>query len=106
MGYNTVAVLFNDFDFESQPELGKRIKSAMRGYTWPDKGRRPTHFGCGEVISQDHADSEQVVVVGRNTGYRLDDCNALDMMTQEKLADALRRHGWSVKKPGRRKVAA
>ena len=110
MGFNTVAVLYNDFNFERQPDIGRRIHEAMRGWTWRDRDRLATHFGAGMVISQAHADYTQIVAVGRNTGQPIVECNDLDHYALGQIADALRRHGWTVKppvkKPKRKRAAA
>lgn len=66
MGINTVAVLFNDQtnEFRRSGPLGERIADAMTaGWSMRDRDRLATWFGCGQVISQAHADYSQVVVV-------------------------------------------
>lgn len=103
MGFNTVAVLYNDFDFSKQPDMHLRIHAAMRGWSWRDRDRLATHFGAGQVISQAHADYPQVVIVGKNTGYPLHEANDLDGVTLNYLAECLKRHGWTVKEPSLRK---
>lgn len=104
MGFNTVAVLYNDFNFaNATPALGSRIQDAMRGWSIRDRDRMATHFGCGIVVSQAHADYSQVVVVGRNTGQPLAECNDLDHYALDQIADALRRHGWTVKPPAKKR---
>lgn len=84
MGYNTVLVVLNDtVEMGARdPRLGETILSAVRAWT----GRRRRYDlqffartpnggagSYGEVISQDHADGHQVVIVHGNTGWRLDD---------------------------------
>jgi hypothetical protein len=102
MGFNSVAVLYNDFNFaNATPELGHRIQDAMRGWSIRDRDSMATHFGCGIVVSQAHADYSQVVVVGRNTGRPIVECDDLDHYALGQIADALRRHGWAVKPPKR-----
>ena len=103
MGFNTVAVLYNDFNFARQSDLGRRIDDAMRSWSWRDRDHLATHFGAGMVISQAHADYSQVVVVGRNTGHPIVECNDLDHYALGQIADALRRHGWTVKPPAKPK---
>jgi hypothetical protein len=101
MGYNTVAVLYNDHTHiirDSGP-VGKRIADAMQSWSIRKRDHLATHFGCGQVISQDHADYPQVVVVGRNTGRPLHECNDLDFYALDQLSDALIRHGYTVKPP-------
>lgn len=101
MGFNTVAVLYNDFDFAKERVLGKRIADAMRGWSIRDRDHLVTHFGCGIVVSQAHADYSQVVVVGQNRGRQIIECNDLDHYAIGQIADALRRHGWDVKPPAK-----
>lgn len=107
MGYNTVAVLLNDYTSEIREDgpIGKRIASAMQSWHARDRDPLAPWFGCGSVISQAHADYSQVVVVGRNTGAPIYECNDLDGHALDQIADALRRHGWTVKAPGKKKVS-
>jgi hypothetical protein len=104
MGFNTVAVLLNDFthELERDGRYGARIAQAMRNVGHRRDGLS-TWFGAGVCISQAHADYSQVVVVGKNTGQRLDDANDLDWYALKQLADALERHGWRVKPPARKR---
>lgn len=106
MGFNTVAVLYNDHhsDFERDGPLGKRIANAMRGWNERNRDTLATWFGAGKVISQAHADYSQVVVVGRNHGAPLAECGDLDWYALDQLEDALKRHGYTVKKPKKRKA--
>jgi hypothetical protein len=108
MGFNTVAVLYNDETHRIRGDgpIGSKIATAMM--RWDDRHRDPlaTHFGAGVVVSQAHADYSQVVVVGKNTGAPLSDCSDLDWYALDQLADALRRHGWTVKPPPPRKRKA
>lgn len=108
MGFNTVAVLYNDFNFADDATIGPRIQRAMRGWLERDRDRMATYFGAGIVVSQAHADYSQVVVVGKNTGKPIVECDDLDHYALGQIADALRRHGWTVKppaKPKRKKTA-
>lgn len=108
MGFNTVAVLYNDFNFaNATSDLGPRIQEAIRGWSYRDRDRNglATNFGCGVVVSQAHADYSQVVVVGQNRGRPLAECNDLDYYALDQIADALRRHGWTVKPPAKKKAA-
>lgn len=108
MGLNTVAVLYNDHHdiFASSGELGVRIAHAMRDYANRDRYPLGTNFGAGQVISQAHADYSQVVVVGKNTGKPIVECGDLDHYALGQIADALRRHGWTVKPPAKKRRAA
>lgn len=103
MGFNTVAVLYNDFNFATEQHIGERIRQAMLGWHGRDRDRMVTHFGAGMVVSQAHADYSQVVVVGRNTGSPIVECNDLDHYALSQLADALVRHGWTVKPPTKKR---
>jgi hypothetical protein len=106
MGFNTVAVLYNDFNFAKEPAIGQRIAEAMRGWSWRERDRLATHFGAGMVVSQAHADYSQVVVVGQNRGRMIVECDDLDHYALGQIADALRRHGWTVKPPAKPKRAS
>lgn len=103
MGFNTVAVLYNDQTsrFKTDPTIGPEIAKAMQGWSMRDRDRLAVWFGAGMVVSQAHADYSQVVVVGRNTGKPIVDCDDLDHYALGQIADALRRHGWSVKPPAK-----
>jgi hypothetical protein len=108
MGFNTVAVLYNDVDFAKQRMIGERIQDAIRGWSIRDRDHLATNFGAGMVVSQAHADYSQVVVVGQNRGRQIVECNDLDHYALGQIADALRRHGWTVKppvKPKRKRAA-
>lgn len=99
MGFNTVAVLYNDHwhEFAKDGPLGGRIANAMRNYP-PRESVTECWFEAGEIVSQAHADYSQVVVVGRNTGQPLDKCDDLDWHAIDQLKAALERHGYRVTK--------
>src|ERR1700721_4315801 len=100
MGFNSVAVLYNDFNFANPTgELGPRIQDAIRGWSWRDRYPMATHFGCGIVVSQAHADYQQIVMVGKNTGRPISELNGLDRMALDQMVSCLVRHGYSVKAP-------
>ena len=104
MGFNTVAVLYNDHTHRFQEDDGRisrDIAKAMRGWSMRDRDRMATWFGAGQVISQAHADYSQVVVVGQNRGRPIVECEDLDHYALGQIADALRRHGFVVKPPKR-----
>jgi len=105
MGFNTVAVLLNDFTHELQRDgrYGERIAQAMRNCGHKREGLS-TSFGAGSCISVAHADHTQIVVVGRNAGKPLSEATDLDIWALEQMADALLRHGWRVKPPVRKKT--
>lgn len=98
MGFNTVAVLYNDCSFADDVTLGNRIEQAMRSWSWPDN-RRDLHFGKGMVVSVAHADYTQIVAVGENRGRPIQDCNDLNYGPLMNMAECLIRHGWTVKPP-------
>lgn len=100
MGFNTVAVLYNDHTHRIAEDgpLGERIAKAMRMWSVRDRDPLVTHFGAGQVVSQAHADYSQVVVVGRNTGKPINECDDLDYYALQQIADALKRHGYTVRK--------
>lgn len=115
MGYNTVLVVYNDtVDWgEKDPEIGRRIHEAVRG--WSVRKHRPgatdifARFpqgggaSYGQVVSQEHADYSQVVVVGGNTGRPINECEELDWHATNQIAEALKRCGWTVKPPKRKR---
>lgn len=104
MGINTVAVLYNDMTniMRSNGRVGEELAAAMTsGWSLRTRDKLATHFTGGMVISQAHADYSQIVVVGRNSGAMLAECNDLDTFALNQMADALQRHGWTVKAPSR-----
>lgn len=103
MGFNTVAVLYNDFDFRKQPLLGEMIADSMRNWSWPNRSHLDLHFGCGMVVSQAHADHTQIVAVSRNAGKPIEDCNDLDYLALQRMAECMIRHGWTAKAPSKPK---
>lgn len=107
MGFNTVAVLLNDrtHEFEASGDLGRRIAAEMRSY---GDSRRvlPGWFGAGKIISQAHADYSQVVIVGRNTGCRIEDAKDLDWHAIDQMKRCLESRGYKVtKKPPPRSLS-
>lgn len=106
MGWNTVAVLYNDFSAEISQAM-PRLGAAMRAFSnHPRSSREEGHFGCGQIISHDHADGAQVVVAGRNGGERLFyDLPASDWALNA-AAEMLRWHGYAVRAPGEKRARA
>ena len=99
MCFNSVAVLYNDFNFaDAASDLGPRIQDAIRGWSMRDRDSMATHFGCGIVVSQAHADYTQIVAVGRNTGKPISEISNLDWMALRQLQECLERHGYKVTK--------
>lgn len=70
MGFNTVAVLFNDC---TGGEMPKEINDAVRCVDVGEPRAHLRRFGYGATICQAHADWFQVAVIGHNTGWSLDD---------------------------------
>lgn len=103
MGFNTVAVIYNDFTHELAKDgrYGSRIANAIRAMPSDDPSERS--FGAGMVISQAHADHEQVTIVGRNSGVAAEDAKDLGWAALQQMAECLERHGYKVTKP--KKVA-
>ena len=82
MGYNTAVVVMNDAlgAIKNDPKFGESLYNAIlevqRGeqvdvpaYTYHDGEVRGVHCNAATVISSQHADVPQVVVVKGNTGY-------------------------------------
>lgn len=106
MGFNSVAVIYNDCHGQLERDDGrisKLMAQAIRGWSWRDRDSNATWFAAGKIVSQAHADYSQVVVVGQNTGQPLSECNELDSWALAQCADALRRHGWTVKPPAKKR---
>lgn len=106
MGFNTVAVLYNDHTHRLKADDGtisREIAKAIVGYSYRDRDKLATWFGAGQVVSQAHADYSQVVVVGQNRGRPIVECDDLDHYALGQIADALRRHGWTVKPPAKKR---
>lgn len=106
MGFNTVAVLYNDHTHrlrEDDGSISRDIGRAMQHWSIRDRDRMATHFGAGMVISQAHADYTQIVAVGQNTGRPIQDCNDLNYGPLAAMAECLVRHGWTAKPPARGK---
>lgn len=102
MGFNTVAVIHNDFFDEIQKSgpLGARIAAAILSF--PPRRPEDAYFGAGKIISMAHADQWQVTVVGTNTGYIVGDTKGeLPPEVLEAVAKSLERHGYTVQRtPG------
>lgn len=98
MGLNSVAVLFNDFcgEIANSGRLGQRISFAMQEW---NPVERKGFFGAGRVISRDHSDGYQVVIVHGNTGQVVQDANDLPDMPLRQMAECLIRHGWTARPP-------
>ena len=95
MGNNTVAVLYNDMHRELA-EAMPRLGWAMRhfGFGGRSRAKEEAHFGCGQIISCDHASGYQVVVVHGNTGWRVGADEEIRPDVIRALCDAIDRSGW------------
>lgn len=96
MGNSAVAILHYDMHGEIKRSL-PRAAEAMRAMPG---SVMPQDFGVGAVVSWDHANEYQVVVVHANTGWRIgiDDNPPPDDVLLA-VSNALRAHGWRVEKP-------
>lgn len=105
MGYNTVAVLLNDFthEIESSPDFGKRLAQRMRDWS-PVDGNRHSGPHQTRVVSRDHSSGYQVICVHGNTGWRVEDplydkCFGDGSWQAFKyMKECLERHGYKVTK--------
>lgn len=98
MGWNTVVVLFNDLT----SEWDDRVAQAARAWRRNPRGLRGSGwFGFGQVLSMDHADGRQVVVVHGNTGRAMSPSDPAEQADLDALAMVLRGHGYTVRRPGR-----
>lgn len=111
MGWNSVAMILNDRlgDLAADPHAGEMIATAVRGINSNRRG--DNNFRYGQVISHDHADGYQVVVVHGNTGWRLRDSDPngwskLGWQALDQMAEALTKHGYRVTKMRKAKVQA
>jgi hypothetical protein len=70
MGFNASLVILCDRlgEIERDPEFGKKVAAAIREHGFPEKYRRTFITGQTQVVGVAHADTEQVIVVGGNTG--------------------------------------
>lgn len=107
MGFNTVAVIYNDHIHRLREDgpIGHELATAMTQWN----GRRDAclrgYFGAGQIVSMAHADYSQVVVVGRNSGCHVRDAKDLDWSALDQMKECLERHGFKVTKPRRAKPA-
>ena len=101
MGFNTVAVLYNDHtdDIRAGRANDEMADAMSHGWLSRKHDKMATYFGAGMVVSQDHADNSQVVIVGRNSGCRAADATDLDWWALRQMAECLKRHGYAVTEP-------
>lgn len=93
MGYNTVAVIYNDHTGDKNRTLGELDRSVI-GFSYDPARRLSNSFGFGMVISQAHADYDQVVIVGKNNGFSVDKVNDLGSGAASQMIDCLIRNGY------------
>ena len=94
MGFNTVAVLYNDHTHD----MPTRMRDAILQSAGCSDDRLAGFFGYGMVITQNHADNSQVVIVGQNNGVLASEAKDLDWWALRQMQDCLERHGYKVTK--------
>lgn len=93
MGLSSVAVLHHDMHDQFAPN----IRRAMREVNGANQN---VDFGCGRIVSWDHANGYQVVVVHGNGGWRIgSDESPPPPDYLRAVAAALRAHGYRVTAP-------
>lgn len=105
MGFNTSLMIRNDnmHSLKNDIHLGQRIYNAICKLNIP-KGRLmygDLDFGQGEVISQAHADANQLIVVGGNRGQTMEDFSNnenSDWFVIHQMKQYLEKHGYKVTK--------
>lgn len=96
MGYNTVAVIYNDMTSEIKNHM-PRLDEAMRSFGHNDL--LDGYFGVGKIISQAHADYPQITVIGRNSGEVVHHDNEVSDWALDALVNILEMRGFKVKRP-------
>lgn len=104
MGYNTAILLLNDGldQLEKDPQAGRKIRGAILRHGLHQRIGRTQSFGIGfhanmgQVISCDHADFTQVLIVGQNRGESVTRNPTNENL--EELARLLRGQGYVVYK--------
>lgn len=105
MGYNTTILLMNDGldQLESDPDAGKKIQHAVlrQFHEWSNINSFGigNHVNMGQVISCQHADTQQVCMVSRNLGKDIANHPTPDRSDLEWLAQFLKSHGYRVSRP-------
>lgn len=99
MGYNTVAVLYNDVldIIRREPKFGEIVYQGFLGYQQA-RNPRDANFVYGEIISCEHADYDQLVVVGQNRGRQLRDVDDPSPMMLLEMKEFMEKHGYRVVK--------
>lgn len=101
MGFNSVAVIFNDHlhDIKNSSTFGSDVYYAVREVDLnPNNRDLKGYFGSGMIISSAHADFDQLVVVGQNRGRLLRDEKNPSPVLINQLVDYLKDQGYSVRK--------
>lgn len=97
MGFNTVAVIYNDLIGCASRDF-KRMDDAIRQFNMRGHIPHINYFGFGKVVSMAHADSEQVVIVSGNDGTTASNASDLGASALLQMKECLERHGYTVKK--------
>lgn len=97
MGFNTVAVLYNDHSHSIEKQM-PRLAWAMRSFGM-GRDALAGHFGCGNIISQAHADTPQVTVIGMNSGEVIHHDNEVSDWAINAIVQVLEGRGYKVKAP-------
>lgn len=117
MGYNTTVVVMNDaLDvIKNDPEFGKNLYYAVLetqqgkqvdvpAHSYRDGEKRGVFCNAATVISSQHADDPQVVVVKHNTGWVDRYKETLPDHVIEDLKWVLKNNGYTVSKTPKKKV--
>jgi hypothetical protein len=98
MGWNTVAVIYNDHIRDANRSLVRMDQAIIHsslGQNATDAGMR---FGFGKIISTAHADYDQVVIVGQNSGSKADLETDLSWCAADQMIRCLEQNGYRVTK--------
>ena len=104
MGYNTVAVIYNDHQndiLRGGQHSAERLYNAMKEFN-VSRGdycdALTGNFGFGKVVSCEHADYDQIVVVGQNYGGKLRDVDNPSAAMLIEIKEFMEKHGYRVTK--------
>ena len=95
MGFNSVAVILNDYISGGSTDISPGIAWAVQRF--PAHDRFDTDFRGGRIVSMAHADHWQPCVVGQNSGYSLHD-KEIPAEALASVARALEARGYRVTK--------
>lgn len=91
MGYNSVAVIYNDFVGYENRSI-KQIDDAIKQYP------RDGYFNFGQIVSMDHSSYDQVVIVGKNTGSHISKIDNISPEAITQMKTCLEKFGYKVSK--------